>query len=78
MLFSRGCGLYLRAPGFDKTISYLEGKPERATAEDGRMMAGKLNPPNVMIIEKKPHVGGDFGFTYMYMAVMYFLGFVVV
>jgi hypothetical protein len=22
LLFSRGCGLYLRAPGFDKTISY--------------------------------------------------------
>jgi hypothetical protein len=37
------------------------------------MMAGKLNPPNVMIIEKKPHVGGDFGFAYMYMAVFFFL-----
>ena len=35
------------------------------------MMAGKLNPPNVMIIEKKPHVGGDFGFAYMYMAVFF-------
>ena len=27
LLFSRGCGLYLRAPGFDKTISFAVRYP---------------------------------------------------
>ena len=34
MLFSRGCGLYLRAPGFDKTISVRAAMLVRLRALD--------------------------------------------
>ena len=50
--------LFTQRRNFSCLYLILRESPKGATAEDGRMMAGKLNPSNVMIIEKKQHGGG--------------------